>query len=348
MATTNLEAGLEDKFDRFFEKTTVTRSACDAYAEKLGGKAIPIAVQGVCSYTVYVGPNAEYVAQFRFKSLRLNMKTANLAQAIYGEFAPQVTFMGEIGDIGDESESLCIYFMNRIKGISYFDFIIYHIADDETPASSRWRKNLTSDVSRFFAMSWKAPQEVNQAYRDSLYHQYTKDLGLLLISLPPRFYPIIHNSLDSLPVIFSLPMVLLHRDFSVFNIMVNEKSCNLVGVIDWAEAEIAPFGLNLHFYQRFLNNVDRRNGWSRYDDYLEQEEMFWNIFKLEAGGLDSEIFRAVKKARIAGLLLNSGFTPRLAGMPKSVPIRDDESGSYSMDELDALLINQATRFTELI
>ncbi|KAJ5752635.1 hypothetical protein N7520_009552 [Penicillium odoratum] len=277
MATTNLDDGLGDKFNRFFEKTTVTRSACDAYAEKLGGKAIPVNVQGVCSYTVYAGPSAEYVAQFRFKSLRLNMKTASLAQAIYGELAPQVTFMGEIGDIGNESESLCIHLMNRIKGISYFDFIINHIVDDETPASC-WRKTLTSDVSRygynlrleviFFAMFWKAPQELNKAYRDSLYHPYMKDLGLLLISLPPSFYPITQKSLISLRTIFSLPMVLLHRDFSVFNIMVNEKSCNLVGLIDWGKTEIAPFGLNLHFYQRFLNNVDRREGWSRYDDYL--------------------------------------------------------------------------------
>lgn len=40
-------------------------------------------------------------------------------------------------------------------------------------------------------------------------------------------------------------MVLLHRDFSSCNIMVDEKTCHLAGVMDWAEAEIAPFGLNI-------------------------------------------------------------------------------------------------------
>lgn len=46
--------------------------------------------------------------------------------------------------------------------------------------------------------------------------------------------------------ILSLPMVLLHRDFGTCNIMVDGMSCHLTGIIDWAEAEICPFGQNLH------------------------------------------------------------------------------------------------------
>ncbi|KAL2838261.1 hypothetical protein BJY01DRAFT_220169 [Aspergillus pseudoustus] len=42
-------------------------------------------------------------------------------------------------------------------------------------------------------------------------------------------------------------MVLLHRDFGVCNIMVDETTCNLVGVIDWAEAEDRPLWLQPSF-----------------------------------------------------------------------------------------------------
>lgn len=61
-------------------------------------------------------------------------------------------------------------------------------------------------------------------------------------------------------------MVLLHRDFGVCNIMVNETTCNLVGVVDWAEAEVTPFGLNLHSHQRLISKVHLKTGWVRYDD----------------------------------------------------------------------------------
>jgi len=142
-------------------------------------------------------------------------------------------------------------------------------------------------------------------------------------------------------------MVLLHKDFGVCNIIVNELSCNLVGVVDWAEAEIAPFGLNLYSHQRLISKVHLRNGWVRYDDYVTLENIFWSRFSKEAGGLSNATFRVIKAARIVGLLLSRGFTSRLANMPEPVPIQDDASGAYNMRNLDGLLINPATRFTDL-
>lgn len=206
---------------------------------------------------------------------------------------------------------------------------------------------LTTTPVRFFALSWKGPQLVDQKYRDNLYNKYKEELHLLLVSLPDRFHPIIQKSLDSLPAIFSLPMVLLHKDFGVCNIIVNEESCNLVGVVDWAEAEIAPFGLNLYSHQRLISKVHIKNGWTRYDDYVTLEETFWNTFAKEAGGLSSETIRAVKAARIVGLLLSRGFTSRLANMPEPIPIQDDEKGAYNMRDLDGLLITPHTRLTDL-
>jgi hypothetical protein len=142
-------------------------------------------------------------------------------------------------------------------------------------------------------------------------------------------------------------MVLLHKDFGVCNIMVDESSCNLVGVIDWAEAETAPFGLNLHSHQRLISKIHLKNGWSRYDDYNYLEEVFWNAFSREIGGLDNETSRTIRSARILGTLLSCGFTSRLANMPKPIPIGNDESGAYKMRDLDGLLVNPATRYTDL-
>ncbi|KAJ5178376.1 uncharacterized protein N7500_001075 [Penicillium coprophilum] len=350
MATSDLAYSVDQEIADFFQKTTVTRSACDNFArEHVGGNIVPVAVQGVCSYTVYAGNNNEVVVQFRLASLQLSMETAKLARSIYSHFAPQVTFMGQIGEATESKEALSIYVMSRLRGISYLDFILTHNSQvpETSPEFSSWRKNLVIDIARFFALSWKHPQDVGQTYRDDLYSRYKSELNSLLASLPDRFHPSIQECLNSLPTIFSLPMVLVHKDFGVCNIIVNEMSCNLVGVVDWAEAEIAPFGLNLFSHQRLISKVHLKKGWVRYDDYVVLEDIFWSTFRVEAGGLGNDTIRAIKSARIMGLLLSRGFTSRLANMPEPVPIRDDESGAYNMRDLDGLLINPATRFTDL-
>lgn len=98
MATCSLGYSVDQEIANFFERTTATRSACDTFArEHLGGKAVPVAVQGVCSYTVYAGPDDELVAQFRPKSFRLNTDTVNLARTIHGDFAPRIALRERSG-----------------------------------------------------------------------------------------------------------------------------------------------------------------------------------------------------------------------------------------------------------
>lgn len=199
----------------------------------------------------------------------------------------------------------------------------------------------------FFAISWKNPQKVDSAYRDQLGQTYTKELRLLLSALPNRFHAVIERCIRSMDDVLSLPMVLLHQDFSTCNIMVDETSCHLVGVIDWAEADICPFGLNLDSLQSFTGKLHYLDGWSRYEDYADLQDTFWDVFTQEVGGLTEDKIQAIKLARVTGLLLSHGFTRRLANEPPAVPIRDDKDGRYNMLSLDAFLVNLATRFEDL-
>ena len=151
MATNDLEYSLDQEITNFFEKTTVSRSDCDKYAkEHLGGNAVPVPVQGVCSYTVYAGINAEFVAQFRLKSHQLRIEIANLARTIYGRLAPEVVFKGVMGQEIEGKEPLYLYTMSRIRGIDYLDFILAHIGQvpENSAQFSHWRKNLVTDVAR--------------------------------------------------------------------------------------------------------------------------------------------------------------------------------------------------------
>jgi hypothetical protein len=150
MTTTDPEYSVDQEIAHFFGATSAIRSACDSYVkEHLGGDVIPVAVQGVCSYTVYAGPNGQSIVQFRLKSLELRMDTAELARTIYGRFVPQVTFRGQIGEDVEGKEPLYIYIMNRIEGVSYLDFLLAHISHvpENSPRFSSWRKNLITDIA---------------------------------------------------------------------------------------------------------------------------------------------------------------------------------------------------------
>lgn len=88
-----------------------------------------------------------------------------------------------------------------------------------------------------------------------------------------------------------------------------------------------------------MSNLHLTNGWIRYEDYDGLVSSFWETFNDEVGGLGYDTTKAVKAARVLGLLQSWGFTSRLANMPKAIPIKDDAGGRYRMMVLDGLLVN---------
>ena len=86
--------------------------------------------------------------------------------------------------------------------------------------------------------------------------------------------------------------------------MVDEVSCHLTGVIDWAEVEICLFGQNLHSLQALTGTLHLRNGWGWYEDYEALQDTFWGTFRDEVGDLSAETMKAIETARIMGLLLS--------------------------------------------
>lgn len=111
-----------------FTQTCATRPACNVKAGELaGGEVVPVAVQGVCSYSVYAGHELEFVVHFRLKSLKLKPETVALAREIYGTLAPKVEFHGLLGDADekvDKREPLLIYVMSRMRGVGHLDFFL--------------------------------------------------------------------------------------------------------------------------------------------------------------------------------------------------------------------------------
>lgn len=96
-----------------------------------------------------------------------------------------------------------------------------------------------------------------------------------------------------------------------------------------------------------MSKLHLKNGWIRYDDYDDLVSTFWKTLGDEAGGLDEDTTKAIRAARVLGLLRSWAFASRLANEPAPVPIKDDESGRYRMMIIDGLLLNPTTRFEGL-
>lgn len=154
------------------------------------------------------------------------------------------------------------------------------------------------------------PQPADQAYYAKVRGKFEREL--LLTALPDRLQPFIRKYIDSIDAIFSLPLVLLHKDFNAYNIIIDETTYHLVGVVDWAKAEIGPFGVNLHSLQSLTGKLDLQNGWVRYSDHNNLQHVFWTTFRDEVGGLTDECVNAIRLTRITGLLLSRGLDSRLA------------------------------------
>lgn len=148
--TTYSEYSVASEIEVFFKKTSATRAACDARAvELVGENVVPVDVQGVCSYSVYAGPNLKYVVQFRLKSLALSTEVTSLATDIYGSLVPKVSFEGKLGHEGEELEPLYIYLMNRVRGMTHLDFILAYGFPEDSPDNLLSRQNLIGDIAQY-------------------------------------------------------------------------------------------------------------------------------------------------------------------------------------------------------
>lgn len=210
-------------------------------------------------------------------------------------------------------------------------------------------------IISFFALSFQTPQPLPQSHLAQLHQQYSTDLHLLHQTLATRFQNTIQRCLHALPSIMTLPIVLAHKDFGDFNILVDPETCHLLGVIDWAEATLEPFGINLYAVENLMTKFHLRNGAVRYPRYGVLYERFWDGLgkgigrgDFIGGGDDAtttNVISTIQSAMLLGLLLSNGFTSRLANEAAPVPISEDtREGAYKMLKLDSFLVREETRF----
>ncbi|TVY54804.1 hypothetical protein LCER1_G001721 [Lachnellula cervina] len=85
--------------------------------------------------------------------------------------------------------------------------------------------------------------------------------------------------------------------------MLSPSCGRLTGLVDWAEAEMLPFGLCLYGLEEILGEMTE-GGWEYHDAAEGLRGVFWRAL---GEGIGEEEMVRVQMARLAGILLWWGF-----------------------------------------
>ncbi|KAL2074326.1 hypothetical protein VTL71DRAFT_8104 [Oculimacula yallundae] len=287
--------------DSFFLRSGLTvqdRLDCYAFVEKLypNSRISPASCQGYCSMTMFVGDDV--VIQFRPLQYRLDLRITSAARNIYGTFAPETRYIATLPASG-----LLVYNMERVGGISFMDL---RASKHDGGIPIHLRARLCTNFAAFLSKSWhkgtKRPEALGMVGRS-----IRTRLQSLCTDLPLRFRPKAQYILANLPHIEALPWVLTHGDIVAANIMVKPSTGSLTGLVDWAEAEVLPFGVCLYGLEELLGEMTPC-GFQYIPEARRLRNVFWVELERRIPDLrQSHVLKAVKLARDLGVLLWHGI-----------------------------------------
>lgn len=146
--------------------------------------------------------------------------------------------------------------------------------------------------------------------RGQLLQHYSLQLHRLRQGLPDRFHATLDTLIPQLPSICDQdwPLVPNHTDLLENNIHVDPHTGAIVGICDWRDAEVNPFGMSLGGLETMLG-VRKMNehGWNYFPNHVELREQFWTIFYDFLGATSEAQQQCIEVARLTGLFLENGF-----------------------------------------
>ncbi|KAH8744665.1 hypothetical protein F5883DRAFT_588973 [Diaporthe sp. PMI_573] len=300
MAAVDMSALSQMQIETFFARNpSVTQEQCNHKAQSITGKSVtPTACQGGTSYTVEAG---QVVVQFRVPGSLLDMDFIQNIELAYQGFTPQHEDRGPFG-------GLRVYTMNNMGGISMY-IARAHLQRNNYALL----RNTIDDYARFFASAYgNTPGSMSRPDHRQLFDFYSSQLRQLREGLPERFHEKLDTLIPQLPGIFdrNWPLVPNHVDLLENNIHVNPDTGAIVGICDWRDAEVSPFGMSLGGLETMLGIRTVNDGyldWSYFPNQQELRNGFWTTFYQCLGGVSAAQAQCIEVARLVGLFLANGF-----------------------------------------
>ncbi|KAF1952127.1 hypothetical protein CC80DRAFT_180337 [Byssothecium circinans] len=292
--------------------------------------------QGYCSFTLMVTlPSSEHslIVQLRPRQHDLDLNIAEEARKTYGNLAPRVRGLDVRLPGG-----LSAFEMELVDGVPLSKIKSTASTMDE----EYWMKKvkLVESFASFIARAWPSPSNPAVSSRriraDSLVFDgpgwlspctgvvganIVPKLRQLARELPDRGLRLrAQETLESLLRITEYPVVLNHGDLIPSNILVDPETWEITGLVDWAEAEVLPFGTCLYGLEHLLGSIvdhypspsliyaspTSRPKFVYHERAEELRRMFWGTLVGEAPELNRSLGE-VRLMRDVGVLLWSGY-----------------------------------------
>lgn len=210
-------------------------------------------------------------------------------------------------------------------------------------------ERLLLDLAAFFAQAWTFADTLEQPDAASLQCEgkigktIVERLRLLEIWLPSRKLRLIASSCRERfekGGLSQIPVVLTHGDLIPSNMLVDDRSWKLSGLVDWAEAEYLPFGMSLYCVDHLLCTLRRtRHGGQEVvwrDDAEQLRRIFWSqLSRLIPALANPTLAKGVSLSRDIGVLLWHGIAFDDGKLDRVVePDKDDEDLAYLSSYVD--------------
>jgi hypothetical protein len=309
--------------------------------------------QGQCSYTLLVSHSnniprtsdsperheldstskgrdpASTIVQIRPAQHALNLHIAQAAREIYPSLAPATRML----DL-ELPEELRAYEMERMPGTPLARLSPKTAVLE--PGFQGKHERLIASFAAFTAHGWhsssKSHLQGRRVRADSpmedkpgMLSQCTGRVGSSIISrlaklreeLPDEcLRRIASTTLERVKTMDNYPVTLNHGDLIPSNILVDEDTWEITGIVDWTEAEYLPFGTCLYGLENLLGYITTASPgtsshraaptFTYYDNAPRLREMFWSHFFKAMPEAESRL-EDVRAMRDMGVLLWYGY-----------------------------------------
>ena len=126
--------------------------------------------------------------------------------------------------------------------------------------------------------------------------------------LPEHLQTKVDEVRQGLPLLFQsgYPMTVQHDDLLENNIHVDEATGRITGIVDWADAIIAPFGVSLGGLKTLLG-IQTSSSWLFHPSHVGLRGHFWDTFYGAIDNVSEDTRRSIEIARLFGLFRAHGF-----------------------------------------
>ena len=312
--------------------------------------------QGYCSYTLLVTPSSvacpredtqpqtpaevkcenepALIVQLRPLQHSLDLNIGRAASMAYLPLAPTIEDLGLTLPRG-----ICAYEMRKIDGTPLSRLQRHEHSLDASVGEQL--KRLVISFADLITQSWHSPQKVHcitrtiradspMDERPSMLAQCRGKVGSTMISRLERLASELpdaylreraRETMRAIQRMEDYPVVLNHGDLIPSNILVDQNTWEITGLVDWAEAEYLPFGTCLYGLEHLLGNMKTSLPgsaltWNYLNGATQLRELFWSrlidaIPELEARMGDVRVMRDVGVLLWHGIAWDNGAIDRV-------------------------------------